>query len=127
MDSIYYFYKKFNVDFGHIKMNIIMWIYTAVSRWMPEQYMHINPSDNRSDILHTLDGSEIEKVEVFRYLGSYTIMQHDQTNCQINQMEKIQRRAAVLYYAITLQNPALLVCCPHLIGQLSKIEGKLQD
>ena len=39
------------------------------------KYMHINPSAN--DSVHSTDGSQIEKVEDFKYLGSYTNSQHD--------------------------------------------------
>ena len=39
------------------------------------KYMHINPSAN--DSVHSSDGSQIEKVEDFKYLGSYTNSQHD--------------------------------------------------
>ena len=34
------------------------------------KYMHINPSAN--DSVRSSDGSQIEKVEDFKYLGSYT-------------------------------------------------------
>ena len=37
--------------------------------------MHINPSDN--DNVNSSDGSQIEKVEDFKYLASYTNSQHD--------------------------------------------------
>ena len=39
------------------------------------KYMYINPSAN--DSVHSSDGSQIEKVEDFKYLGSYTNSQHD--------------------------------------------------
>ena len=39
------------------------------------KYININPSAN--DSVHSSDGSKIEKVEVFKYLGSYTNSQHD--------------------------------------------------
>ena len=39
------------------------------------KYIHIYPSAN--DSVHSSDGSQIEKVEVFQYLGSYTNSQHD--------------------------------------------------
>ena len=39
------------------------------------KYIHINPSAN--DSVHSLDGSQIEKVEDFKYLRSYTNSQHD--------------------------------------------------
>ena len=39
------------------------------------KYIHINPSTN--DSVHSSDGSQIEKVEDFKYLGSYTNSQHD--------------------------------------------------
>ena len=39
------------------------------------KYIHINSSAN--DSVHSSDGSQIEKVEVFKYLGSYTNCQHD--------------------------------------------------
>ena len=39
------------------------------------KYIHINPSAN--DSAHSSDGSQIEKVEVFKYLRSYTNSQHD--------------------------------------------------
>ena len=39
------------------------------------KYIHINPSAN--DSVHSSDGSQIEKVEDFKYLGSYTNSQHD--------------------------------------------------
>ena len=47
--------------------------------------------------------------------------------CQINPPTKFNAGLPVLFYTITVDNPVLLVCCPHLTGQLSKIEGKLQD
>ena len=37
--------------------------------------MHLNASSN--DQMHALDGSEIEKVDDFLYLGSYTNTEHD--------------------------------------------------
>ena len=39
------------------------------------KYIHINPSAN--DSVHSSDGSQIEEVEDFKYLGSYTNFQHD--------------------------------------------------
>ena len=38
------------------------------------KYIHINPSAD--DSVHSSDGSQIEKVEDFKYLGSYTNSQH---------------------------------------------------
>ena len=53
------------------------------------KYIHINPSTN--DSVHSSDGSQIEKVEDFKYLGSYTNSQHDfQWQCR-----KAQAWAAV--------------------------------
>ena len=39
------------------------------------KYIHNNPSAN--DSVHSSDGSQIEEVEDFKYLGSYTNFQHD--------------------------------------------------
>ena len=39
------------------------------------KYIHIYPS--AIDSVHSSDGGQIEKVEVFQYLGSYTNSQHD--------------------------------------------------
>ena len=39
------------------------------------KYIHISPSAN--DSVHSSDGSQIEKVEDFKYRGSYTNSQHD--------------------------------------------------
>ena len=39
------------------------------------KYIHINPSAN--DSVHSSDGSQIEKVEDFKFLRSYTNSQHD--------------------------------------------------
>ena len=39
------------------------------------KYIHIKPSANNS--VHSSDGSQIEKVEDFIFLGSYTNCQHD--------------------------------------------------
>ena len=39
------------------------------------KYIHINPSANYS--VHSSDGSQIEKVDDFKYLGSYTNSQHN--------------------------------------------------
>ena len=36
------------------------------------KYMHINQSVN--DSVHSSDGSQIEKVEDFKYIGSYAIL-----------------------------------------------------
>ena len=47
--------------------------------------------------------------------------------CQIYSNGKKSNAALpVLYYMIILENSVLLVCCPQLTGQPSKIEGKLQ-
>ena len=42
------------------------------------KYIHINPSAN--DSVHSSDGSKIEKVEDFKYIGSYINSQHDIQN-----------------------------------------------
>ena len=39
------------------------------------KYIHINPSANYS--IHSSDGIQIEKVETFKYIGSYTNYLHD--------------------------------------------------
>lgn len=39
------------------------------------KFMHINPGSNHH--LYTLDGIQIEKVEDFKYIGSYTNSQRD--------------------------------------------------
>ena len=39
------------------------------------KYMHLNPTSD--ELLHALNGSEIEKVDDFLYLGSYTNTPHD--------------------------------------------------
>ena len=52
------------------------------------KYMHINPSAN--DSVQSLDGSQIEKVEDFKYLGSYTNSQHD-IQCRIPQFTPLTK------------------------------------
>ena len=39
------------------------------------KYIHINPF--ATDSVHSSNGSQIDKVEVFKYLGSYANSQHD--------------------------------------------------
>ena len=51
------------------------------------KYIHINPSAN--DSVHSSDGSKIEKVEDFKYIGSYTNSQRD------NQCRKAQAWSTV--------------------------------
>ena len=53
------------------------------------KYIHINPSAN--DSIHSSDGSQIEKVEDFKYLGSYTNSQHDIQCRKVHTLDKVWR------------------------------------
>ena len=58
-------------------------------------YIHINPSAN--DSVHSSDGSQVQKVEDFKYLGSCTNSQHDiqrrktQTWAAVHALNKVWR------------------------------------
>ena len=105
-------YKKQNFYF--IKCFQIYW---TISQ--PKQNNHINPSAN--DSVHSSDGSQIEKVEDFKYLGSYTNSQHDiqcrktQAWAAVHALDKVWRapicRLTKLKIFRTMVKPILIYGC----------------
>ena len=83
------------------------------------KYMHINPSAN--DSVHSSDGSQIEKVEDFIYLGSYTNSQRDiqcrkaQVWAAVHALDKVWRapicRLTKLKIFRTTVEPILICGC----------------
>ena len=83
------------------------------------KYIHINPSANYS--VQSSDGSQIEKVEDFKYLGSYTNSRHDiqcrkaQAWAAVHALDKVWRapicRLAKLKIFRTTVEPILIYGC----------------
>ena len=60
-----------------------------LSKVSKTKYMHINPSPN--DSVHSSDGSQTEKVDDFKYVGSCTNSQHDIQCTKVHALDNVWR------------------------------------